>query len=139
RLLAKNMRAVALHADDDRIARARERAERRHQPPPEDGQVRMNLGRDRSTPPRWETPELRRRRVRDELLRRGEHPGLGADVFRAAWEAAKRHEDGQLPHNDPAGYRLPDGLTDRVQHYQREIADGLWTLPAGWPYQRPSS
>jgi hypothetical protein len=141
RRLATDMRAVALHADAQRLQRAQKRAGRRWEKgaPADDGQMRMSLGRDRHAPRRWETPELRRLRVRDELLRRGEHPGLSGDVFRAAWDAAGRHETGSPSHGDPSAYRLPDGLTARAQRYQRETADGRWALPTNWPDQPPKT
>ena len=87
--------------------------------------------------PRWETPELRRLRVRDELLGAGEHPGLSPNVFRAGWEAAKRHDAGAPAHGDPILYRLPDGMTERAQRYRRELADGRWALPDGWAEATP--
>jgi hypothetical protein len=78
-------------------------------------------------------PELRRLRVRDELLRAGEHPGLSPNVFRAGWEAAKRQEAGAAAWGDPVLYRLPDGMTERARRYQRELRESRWHLPAGWP------
>jgi hypothetical protein len=137
RLLAKDMRAAALHADPDRVERARRRAERRADASASGGSqgalrfvFRQARGSGRA---RFETPELRRLRVRDELLRDGDHPGLSPNVFRAGWEAAKRRQAGADPWGDPVLYRLPDGLTERAQRYQRELADGRWALPEDWP------
>ena len=53
-------------------------------------------------------------------------------MFRAGWEAAKRQQNGAPAWGDPVLYRLPDGMTERAQRYQREIHDGRWTLPASW-------
>lgn len=133
RCLAKDMRAVALHADAERVARATQRADRRAGGYAAPDAIRFTF---RQSPPggrpRFETPELRRLRIRDELLRAGEHPGLSPNVFRSSWEAAMRHQAGAHPHGDPVLYRLPDGMTERAQRYQREIHDGRWTLPASW-------
>lgn len=135
RILATDMRAVLLHDDLGRLAAAKRRAEKRARPPaPPEGQLHMRWNRAQPPQPRrWETPELRRRRVRDELLRDGRHPGLDADVNRAGWEAAQRHDAGEPAHMDPAVYRLPDGMTARAHRYLAEVADGRWTLPPGWP------
>jgi len=70
---------------------------------------------------------------RYELLLAGEHPGLNPNVFYAGWQASKRHQAGAAPHGDPVLSRLPDGLTERAQRYQRELRDGRWVLPDGWP------
>ncbi len=134
-VLAKDMRATARHADAERLARAQRRAERRargygYRIAP--GQLQFRFNEERRQRPRWESPELRRRRVRDELLRRGEHPGLSPHVFTEAWQAVERHEAGKPTWGDPDSYRLPDGMTDRAQRYAREIADGQWTLPDWW-------
>ena len=137
RCLAKDMRASALHADAERVARAAQRAKRRgdgyaHRVPP--GAPRLAFRHARTGErPRFETAELRRLRVRDELLGAGEHPGLSPNVFRAAWEAAIRHDAGEPGHGDPMLYRLPDGITQRAQRYHREITEGRWTSPPGWP------
>jgi hypothetical protein len=127
------MRAAALHADGERVEHARRRAERRADASaPEAPGFAFRQTRPGARA-RFETPELRRLRVRDELLRDGHHPGLSPDVFRAGWEAAKRHEASADAWGDPVLYRLPDGMTERAQRYQREIAQGRWAPPAGWP------
>jgi hypothetical protein len=133
RCLAKDMRAAALHAYPQRVEHARRRADRRAAAAAP-GVPRFAFRQTRpGGRPRFETPELRRLRVRDKLLRDGAHPGLSPNVFRAGWQAAKRQEAGADTWGDPVLYRLPDGMTERAQRYQREIAEGRWALPAGWP------
>ena len=65
--LAKAMRATALEHDNDRLHRVRERAARRKAPP----EARIAF---RTLPPRLETAEQRRQRVRDAVLLAGGNP-----------------------------------------------------------------
>ena len=131
RHLAKDMRALGQHADAERVARARRRAERRWQPPT--GPFVFRTQRSPADRPRFETPELRRQRIRDLLLMLNEHPGLSANVFLASWQAHKRREAAGCAHpGDPTEYELPDGMTARAQRYEREIAAGRWQLPTAW-------
>jgi hypothetical protein len=143
RILAKDMRAAALHADSEHVARAAERARRRA-----DGGPRRGPGAEprftfRQTAPegrpRFETPELRRLRVRDELLRVGEHPGLASARTCSAPDA--RPPSARRPARPrgatPVLYRLPDGMTERAQRYRRELADGRWALPDAWSEATP--
>ena len=137
--LAKDMRALERHADPERVAAARRRAHARDAGADSagaSGRLRFRLRRPGR--PRLETPEGRRRRVRDELLRGGEHPGLSPHVFDEAWRAAERHDAGELAWGDPDLYRLPDGMTERARRYQRELAAGRWPLPASWPTPAPT-
>ena len=134
--LAKDMRALERHADAERVQAARRRAEARAEAAAESRRGRLPFrlpGR-----PRIETPEARRRRVRDELLRADEHPGLSPRVFEEAWRAAKRHDAGEPTWGDPELYRLPDGMTARAERYRHELDADRWTLPAGWPSPKPS-
>jgi hypothetical protein len=96
RCLAKDMRAAALHVDAERLVRAGERA-RRRSGAGLDGAGGPRLRFRRAGPdgrPRFETSELRRLRVRDELLRAGEHPGLARTCSGPAGEAAQRQQAG---------------------------------------------
>ena len=130
--------AVALHADAARVERGRRRAERRaaqDQPPRRPWQqprARFTFRFKQSERPRWERPELRRRRVHDELLRGDEHPGLSPHVFWEAWRAGVRHAAGGARDGDPDRYGLPDGMTERAQRYRRQLAEGRWALPDDW-------
>jgi hypothetical protein len=126
-VLAKGMRAAALERDAERVARAAIRAQRRRAATP--GPVAFRL-----PTVRWETAELRRRRVRDALLHAGDDP--------AAWpnsELAERHHP-QLRRQFAARPALVgtesfselDGVAARARRYRAELASGRWRLDAGW-------
>jgi hypothetical protein len=126
-VLAKGMRAAALERDADRVARAAIRAQRRRAATP--GPVGFRLASAR-----WETAELRRRRVRDALLHAGDDP--------AAWpnsELAERHHP-QLRAQLAARPALVgtetfaelDGVAARAHRHRAQLASGRWQLDARW-------
>jgi hypothetical protein len=123
--LAKGMRARALAADSQRVERAAVRARRRRRAP--DGRVAFRTDR-----PRWETPEQRRVRVRDELLLAGANPAEwpNASLATQALGRGGRHTVapaliGPDPHAEL------DGVGARAERYRAELANGRWALPAG--------
>jgi hypothetical protein len=155
-ILAKGMRAVALHADPERVARARRRALNRAMPK----NVRFAFRTvPRAPAAHWPEPaEHQRMRIRDEALLAGLHPGVDPDVLDAlerpvdaddrlplsdrpggyearhlAWEARQRGAHRVLEQRgyDPttAAQWSADGMTDRAQRYLAKLEHGRWTLP----------
>jgi hypothetical protein len=155
-ILAKGMRAVALHADPERVARARRRALKRAMPK----NVRFAFRTVARAPTAdWPEPaEHGRRRIRDAALLAGFHPGVEPDVLDAldrpvdaderlpssdgpdgykarylAWEARQRAARRVLEQRgyDPttAAQWSADGMTDRAHRYLAELEHGRWTLP----------
>ena len=136
--LAQDMRALERYADSARVAAARQRAEARD-PAADDqpGRKRLRFRLPGGGRPRLESAEGRRRRVRDDLLRRGEHPGLSPHVFDEAWEAAKRHDAGEPTAGDPDLYRLPDGMTERAKPLPARPRKRPLGAPAALARSRP--
>jgi hypothetical protein len=101
-ILAKGMRAVALHADPERVARARRRALKRAMPK----QARFAFRTvPRAPAAHWPEPaEHQRMRIRDEALQAGLHPGVDPDVLDALERPVD--PDDRLPLSDrPGGYK----------------------------------
>jgi hypothetical protein len=101
-ILAKGMRAVALHAEPEQIARAQVRALERATPK----NVRFAFSRvPRAGSDDWPEPaEQTRMRIRDQALLAGLHPGLDPDML----EALDRGDSSEqpLPQVDrPGGYK----------------------------------
>ena len=122
--LARGMRASALLGSAERLERAAARAQRRG--PSEDGGVAFRTG-----PPRWETAEQRRSRVRDELLLAGGDPAAWPNAALAAAALARRTPAGTEPEvlgEDP--HAELDGVGARAARYRAEQDAGRWALPA---------
>jgi hypothetical protein len=126
-VLAKGMRAAARERDAERVERAATRARRR-----DEGMATPIAFRLPAV--RWETAELRRRRVRDALLQAGDDP--------AAWpnsELAERHH-AQLRARLAARPALVgtetfaelEGVAARAHRHRAQLASGRWRLDAGW-------
>jgi hypothetical protein len=126
-ILAKGMRAAALEHDAGRVACAAARAQRRDAASTAPVAFRLAIVR-------WETAELRRRRVRDAVLRAGDDP--------AAWpnaELAERYHPQLRP--EPAigpalvgaeAFAELDGVAARAGRYRAELTTGRWRLDAHW-------
>jgi hypothetical protein len=119
-ILARDMRACSLLQDDDRSHRMTARAARRtaaaDDPAP-------RLGR--RVPPRFETAEQRRLRLRDELLLAGENPGHWTIA------AALAHRFGlnvAADLIDPDVDKELDGTRARQRRYADELRQGRWEL-----------
>ena len=129
--LARGMRAIALEHDPARLARARERARRRHVPPPARFEFRVRRSERRG----WETAEQRRERVRDLVLLAGGDP--------AAWpnaELAVRHHPALRATTAPEPVLVDrdrveelDGVGARARRYREQLAAGAWRLPPDLP------
>ena len=121
-VLAKGMRAAALEHDPDRVTRARGHAERRLQPTP--NSLTISFRR----PPRAETAEGRRSRVRDAVLLAGGNPATWPNA-----ELALRHAPGiarpplRLMESDR--YEELDGIGARANRYRDQLKRGVWRLP----------
>ncbi len=126
-VLAKAMRATALEHDHARLHRARERAARRKAPP----EARIAF---RTLPPRLETAEQRRQRVRDAVLLAGGNPAgwPNADLALEHVPALRAAHgcDPQLIDRDR--YAELDGVGARAQRYRTELTRGDWQLPPDW-------
>lgn len=129
-VLAKDMRALAVADDAERLKRARTRAQGRHSATAAphltfrapDDQWTKRL-RDHPDPQVQRTARrLLRNHLRDDLLRDGEHPGDST----ASWQARERED----LHDHPT----LDGLSDRAVRYRQELNNGLWALPRDWPW-----
>jgi hypothetical protein len=124
-VLAKGMRAAAQLADHDRQARGAARARRRADAPP--GPFRFRTGA-----PRWESPEQRRVRVRDELLLAGADPTRWPNAALAARAPGLRGRHTVAPElTGPDTHAELDGVGARAARYRAELASGRWALPAG--------
>lgn len=120
--LAKGMQAAALERGPDRLTRARNRACRRRHPSP--GPLTIDFRR----PPRAESAEGRRTRVRDAVLLAGADP--------ASWpnaELALRHAQGidrpPIRLLEPDRFEELDGTGARAARYRDQLNQDVWRLP----------
>ena len=122
--LAKAMGATTYEHDAQRLRRARERAAKRKAPP----EARIAF---RTLPPRLETAEQRRQRVRDAVLLAGGNPAgwpnadLALEHILALRSA--RADEPRLVDRDR--YSELDGVGARAQRYRTELTRGDWQLP----------
>lgn len=149
--LARDMRALALHDDPDRLERARRRAERRAAgyPPRHRGQrdqlrFDFRIARPALEQDGWgmggpHAHEQRRRALRDKLLRAGEHPGLSD----AAWAFAEEQQQRQLAAIRAAEDRLrrAEQQLDAELRYltwqQQEAERSTWIAQRGYDPDEP--
>jgi hypothetical protein len=124
--LAKGMRAAALANDPARLNRCRVRAAWRAQPP---------RGRFvfRTSAPRIETAEGRRRRVRDALLVAGANPGDWPNAELAIAHHAASRDTAQPRLLEPERCEELDGLAARAIRYRAELAAGRWQISPDEP------
>lgn len=126
-ILARDMRACALLDDDEHRRRCAARAAKRATPRATPIAFRSTL------PPRFETNEQRRRRLRDQLLLQGENPAdwtiATALAHRLGLKVAADLVDAQ--HSEELTGELA-GFRDRVARYREELRSGRWQLPSGF-------
>jgi hypothetical protein len=128
-VLAKGMRAAALEHEAARVARALAGARRRRAGAAAPIAFRTGAAR-------WETPEARRRRVRDALLLAGGDPAAWPNAELALCHMAElragREREPELTWPDAHGEL--DGVGARAERYRAELRDGRWRLPPAWPH-----
>jgi hypothetical protein len=120
-VLAKDMRACTLVDDAERRARITRRASARARATP--GRLAFRCSR----PARWETIELRRRKLRDELLLAGKDPSTWT-INAAIEHRADSNLPTQLVGADVVDQEL-DGARSRQLRYADELRIGRWDLP----------
>jgi hypothetical protein len=127
-VLAKGMRAAALEHDVARLERAAGRASRRRARAIAPIEFRLAAAR-------WETPELRRRRVRDAVLAAGADPAAWphAELARR-WLPALRDRTNEPELVGRDTFAALDGVRARADRYRAELAHGRWALAPDWPH-----
>ena len=119
--LAKAMRATALEHDPAHLARARAAA--RTTPP----STRWAFWRQR--PPRLETSEARRQRVRDAVLLADGNPAAWPNAALALAHLPIEPGADQVRLLDEDRCEELDGIGARATRYRAELACGRWQLP----------
>ena len=119
-VLARDMCACSQINDDEHRRRSAGRAAKRRQAPDTPMPFRSTL------PPRWETVDQRRRRLRDQLLLGGEDP--------ADWTIATAlaHRLGLKVAAEDREYAELTGARDRAARYREQLRVDLWDLPAAF-------
>jgi len=123
-LLAKGMRAVTLAGDLRRVERARARAVARHAPP----RGRLTF-RTTVRPPRIESAQARRLRVRDAVLLLDRDPAAWPNAALALEHLPISPGAAEVTLLDTDSYEELDGIGARAARYRNELERGRWNRP----------